>query len=226
MKGNLVNRKTKVLIAMEIRQFFLHQRSLHFIPLSLIGVLLVLWPYFSSPFVPVFIVLFAGLEPQFSNILFRTPLELESLSVLPLGWEKIARAKNIAAVILVCIVAPILAATLMYFSPSVLTLDDVKGATLYLSTVLLPLIHVGNLRSVQHPRRKTGWQFDDLAGSVELLINLGVLSIPYALFVEVLNVPALCIPYFAASIMFWWRYSIPKTAQLIETERITVCLTV
>ena len=115
MKENLVNRKMRVLIAMEIRQFFLHQRSLHFIPLSMIGVLLVLWPYFSSPSVPVFIVLFAGLEPQFNNILFRTPLELESLSVLPLGWEKIARAKNIAAVVLVCIVAPILAATLMYF---------------------------------------------------------------------------------------------------------------
>lgn len=226
MKDNLINRQMRVLIAMEVRQFFQHPRSLHFIPLTLVGILLVLWPYFTSSFVPILIVLFAGLEPQFNNILFRTPLELESLTVLPLRWEDVARAKNIAAVVLVCTVAPILAATLMYFSPSVLTPNDVKDATLYISTVLFPLIHVGNLRSVQHPRRKTGWQFDDLAGSVEMLINLAMLSIPYALFVEVLNTPALCIVYFVASIVFWWRYSIPKTAQLIETEKIDICLTV
>lgn len=190
------------------------------------GVLLVLWPYFSSPFGAVFIVLFAGLEPQFANIFFRTHHELELLSLLPMGWQRIVKAKNLATILVLFIMVPIVCATLLYFSPSHLSLDQAGAAILYLSTILFPIIHVGNMRSVQHPRRESGWQIDDLAGMVELLISIGILSIPYLVVVEVFEIPALCLVYFAATVVFWWRYSMKKTAELLESRKMEICLTV
>jgi hypothetical protein len=213
-----------MLIATEIRQFFLHRRSLHFIPLAMAGVILILWPYFTSPFVSVMIVLFAGLEPQFNNILFRTPLEFEALSILPIEWQHIVKAKNLATVLLVVVMFPIVAAALLYFSPSPLTLERTSEAGLYLLTVVIPLVHVGNSRSVRNPRRESGWQLDDVAGIVEMLVSMAILSIPYVVFVEVIDVTALCVVYFVATAVFWWRYSIRKTAELAEFRKMDICL--
>ena len=213
------------LLRMEIRQFMSPPRILHFVPLAVTGVMMVLWPYFGSPFVPAFIVLFSGLETQINNILFRTPLELESLSIFPIEWQHVVKAKNVATILLLLVMFPIVAATLVYFAPTTPTYEQAGGAALYITTIIFPVMHIGNMRSVQHPRRNVGWQIDDLAGVVELLISMGILSIPYFLFAEVLRVPALCLGYFAATAIFWWRYSIPKTANLIEARRTDQCLT-
>lgn len=224
MNIGAINHQERVLIATEIRQFFLHPRSLHFIPLTVAGILLVFWPYVSSPFVAVLVVVLSGLEPQFNNILFRTPHELESLTVLPIAWQQVIRAKNFATLVLVIVIFPVVAATILYFSPTPATLVGLSSTVLYTITVLFPLIHIGNVRSVQHPRRATGWQFDDIAGIVELLISTAILSIPFLIFVNALNTPALCVVYSIGTIIFWWRYSIRKTEELIETQGTEICL--
>jgi len=226
LKRSMLDRQERILMATEIKHFFVHPRCLHFVPLMLAGVMLVLWPYFSSPFAAVFVVLFAGLEPQFANIFFHTPHELESLSFLPMDWHRIVKAKDLSTILVLFIMLPIVCATLLYFSPSPLSLDQAEAAALYLFTILFPLIHIGNMRSVQHPRRKTGWQTDDLAGSVELLISMGILSIPYLVFDEAMEMPALCIVYAVATMVFWWRYSIRKTAELLDSRKIEICLKV
>jgi hypothetical protein len=174
----------------------------------------------------VLIALFAGLEPQFNNILFRTPLEFEALSILPIEWQRIVKAKNLATMLLVVVMFPIVAATLLYFSPSPVTLERTGEAGLYILAVVFPLMHVGNVRSVRHPRRESGWQIDDVAGMVELLISMAILSIPYLIFVEAMETPLLCIVYFIATAVFWWRYSIRKTAELIESRKTEICLNV
>jgi len=114
----------------------------------------------------------------------------------------------------------------LYFSPSPITLKRTSEAGLYILTVIFPLMHVGNTRSVQNPRRGCGWQIDDVAGMVELLISLAILSIPFLIFVEAMETPALCIVYFVATVVFWWRYSIRKTAELIESRKPEICLNV
>ncbi|MEK9137013.1 MAG: hypothetical protein AAB393_07815, partial [Bacteroidota bacterium] len=100
MNTTLLNHRERLLIRMEIRQFFLHPRSLHFVPLTLAGVMLVLWSHLASPFIAVIVVVFAGLEPQFNNILFRTPLELESLIMFPTERKNVEKAKNVATILL------------------------------------------------------------------------------------------------------------------------------
>jgi hypothetical protein len=188
------------------------------------GVFLVLWPHFTSPFVSVMIVLFAGLEPQFNNILFRTPLEFEALTILPIEWHRVVKAKNLATMFLVVIMFPIVAATVLYFSPLPTSLERASEAALYILTVIFPFIHIGNVRSVQHPRRESGWQIDDVAGIVELLISMAILSIPFLIIVEGMETPALCIVYCIATMVFWRRYSIRKTVELIESRKTEICL--
>jgi hypothetical protein len=216
--------RERLLISTEIRQFFVHRRSKHFIPLIIVGIFLAQWPYWGSPLAVVILVVAAGLEPQFNNNVFRTPSELESLSVLPLPWSKVVRAKNIAAILLLLIMLPIVAAVLLYFPAAPVTMDQSLTAAWYLSTVIFPLIHIGNMRSVTNPRRETGWRFDDLVGAVELLVTLAVLSLPFVIIMEILEIPALCLLYFASTIIFWWRHSLAQTARTIEQKRIEICL--
>ena len=213
-----------MIVRMELRQFFAHPRSLHVLPITCAGVFLVLWPYFPSPFVPVVLALFATTEPQFNNILFRTRHELESLSVLPANWERIVRAKNIATILLVAMMFPVVAATILYFSPAIVPVQNVWISALYVLSVIFPLLHVGNLRSIQHPRRVTGWQLDDAAGIVEILLVLAVFSIPFLLFVMAIQAPMLCLAYSLATAGFWWRRSIPTTAALIASRKTELCL--
>jgi uncharacterized membrane protein YbaN (DUF454 family) len=214
-----------MIVGMELKQFFTHPRSLHAVPITLAGVFLVLWPYFPSPFVLVVVALFAAVESQFNNILFRTRNELESLSVLPTHWEKIVKAKNIATMLLVAMMFPVVAATILYFSPSTVPLKEGWASVLYISSVIFPVLHVGNLRSVQHPRRITGWQLDDAAGIVEILMVLAVFSIPFLLFVVAIQAPLLCLAYSSVTAVFWWRRSIPKAAALIASRNTELCLT-
>lgn len=218
------DQQQRALITNEFRQFFLHTRSLHLVPLIFAGVMLVLWPYFSSPFVAVMIVLFAGLEPQFNNILFRSPREVEAMSLLPIDWERVVKAKNIGTLLITATIFPLVAAAVLYFSPKPVTLKLAVDALLWMLTVAFPLIHVGNVRSVQHPRRETGWQVDDLAGAVEFLISLGLLSLPFLIIAGFFETPLPSLLYAAATFIFWGRYSIAKTAELIEKKRIDICL--
>jgi hypothetical protein len=216
--------RERILISTEIRQFFIHRRSRHFIPLILAGIFLAQWPYWGSPLAVVILVTAAGLEPQFNNILFRTPSELESLSVLPLSWTSVVKAKNIAAIVLLSIMLPIVAAVVLYFPATPVTPGQTVTAVWYILTIIFPLIHIGNLRSVANPRRESGWRFDDVSGAVELLLTLAVLSLPFAIIIEVLAMPSLCLLYFAATFIFWWRHSLVHTARLIENKRIEICL--
>lgn len=224
MNLRFVDPRERLLISTEIRQFFVHRRSRHFIPLILVGIFLAQWPYWGSPLAAVILVVAAGLEPQFNNILFRTPSELESLSVLPLPWNKVVRAKNVAAILLLLTMLPIVAAVLLYFPATHVTMGQTLTAAWYLATVTFPLLHIGNMRSVSSPRRESGWRVDDVVGMVELLVTLAVLSLPFVIMMELLEIPALCLPYFVFSIVFWWRYSLSKTARMIEQKRIAICL--
>ncbi len=212
----------RMMVTLQIRQFFLHRRSKHIVPLLLAGVVLAMWRYWASPFIVIVMVAFSGLEPQFSNMLFRTPHELESLAILPVRWKDVVTAKNIAALILLALVITLTSATILYFTPTPTPLQDYWTATLYFLTVALPVTHLGNRRSVRYPRRITGWQYNDLIGIVEMLINVVVLSIPFLVLVDM---PLLCLVYSFGTILFWWFHSIPHTVGLIEKRKAAICLT-
>jgi hypothetical protein len=213
-----------ILFKMEVKGLFLHPRGIHLIGLGLGGVFLSAWVYpVASPFLPVALTVFTGLEPQFNNILFRSPREFESLSVFPLSWKRVVLVKNVAAIVLAIVCLVIASMFLLYFSPAVPTGRDFFYAILYVATVIFPLLHLGNVNSARHPRRECGLRTADLFEALWQLVLLGLVSIPFFIFAELLELPLLCLLYSAAAAAFWYRDSIRRTAMLIEREQTALC---
>ena len=205
----------------ELRQIFSHLRGLHFVPLIFLGVFLIIWMYqAASPFTSVFIVVFGGLELQFNNIWFRTTRELDALVVLPTDWRRMVVLKNLATITLSVLAAILIAMTLEYFHPRNITTHEAARAFLCFSTIIFPLLCLGNARSCQMPRRGTGWYVQDFFEACWMLVGLCIVSLPYFFFAGVLEQPGFSLLYGMASALYWYRVSVPKTARHVQNEKI------
>lgn len=208
----------------EIREFFRHVRRLHFIPLLILGVFFVSWIYpVGSPGMAIVIIVIGGLELQFNNILFRTSNEWEVMSMFPIAWKNVVLAKNLATIVLFFILFILCAMALFYFLPANIKTEHLVDVGVYLWTVIFPLLIIGNTQSVRRPRRTSGLQLNDLMEIFWMLSNLGVVSIPFIIFTTVAYRPALSVVYGMATILYWYRISIPRTSVRIEKEHITLC---
>lgn len=211
------------LLTTELRQFMIAPRSLHLVPLLGAGILAVSWQFPPPPLLTAVIAGFAALEPQFDSILFRTPLEFQAMSLLPVNQEHIIRAKNLATIILAVCTAVIAASVFVFFSNTPVLWSDAGRAALLFLSLAFPLLHSGNRRSLQVPRRTTGWQTDDLIEGVGFLVTMAVLSLPYLLLVAALEQPLLCLLYTVIAAAYWWKRSIPATADDIDRQRVALC---
>ena len=222
--NSLFSAREQLLLKSEIKMYFLQRRALHFVPLLIGGVFLMAWIYpVGSPFLPVIIVVILGLELQFNNIFFRTPQELEAMSLLPIAWERIVLVKNVATISLTVMCLLLTTLTLLYFSPDVISVESVWDAVCYVSTVLFPLLHFGNEQSVQRPRRESGLLLADVIEATWMAINLFLVSIPAYVFIEGLRMPELCLAYGFLTAFYWYRVSIRKTAVHIGKESAAIC---
>ena len=213
----------RTLFAVEVRRFFSSSWNLRLAVLAVPATWLALWEHMPSPFVPIFAALFIGLEPQYCNIFFRAPNEFEALSVFPLPWTHIILAKNLSTILITLICLPILSVVVLYFCPDLTPADHFWKAGLYLASVIFPLLHAGNLQSLQRPRRHLGWRMDDLGGSFLMAGIVLVFSIPYLLLVEAAGVPLFCILYAGAGAYFWLHRSVKDVASRVNDERSILC---
>jgi hypothetical protein len=219
-----MSQKGWTVITWELRVFFLDVRNLVFFPLAVLAVLLSLWPYIGSPFVMVFLAVFVGMERQFTNIFFRSPREFEAMLLLPLDWREVVLAKNLATMLLALVVTILISLVVLYFSPAIPSWEEVGLAAVYFLTVLFPMIHLGNLRSLQFPRRGTHWDYDDLAGAVMMVIRLVMLSVPYGVFGGLIGSTALCIIYAVVVALLWQVFLVPRIAQHVLQQKASICL--
>ncbi len=187
-------------------------RAAVLLPLS---ILLAVWRYSGSPLIPAIGSALAMLEPRFNNFLFTSPLEGEALSLFPSHWRTVVAAKNSATAVLLFLLVPLLGIPISFFG-STANGNDWPAGGLYLVTVLFPLLHFGNLHSLQHPRRRVGWSLGDLADVVLFLITAGIASIPFAVFSMFDFMPLWCALYAAGGAWLWWRVSLPRAEHLLE----------
>ena len=212
-----------LILRMEIRRFCSSTKSLAFIPLTFLAIAASFSPQLPTPFIPVFGVVFAGLESQYNNILFRTPNEFQAFSLFPVKWKPVVLAKNLAAVLITLLVCCAVAIPTLYFSPVVVTPHDVTQALLYLLTVVFPLLHAGNLRSVQHPRPEAGLGTDDIAECGVTVVIAGIASIPYLVIIALPYSSLLCLMYAAVLSAYWFGVSVPATAATIGKGQQRLC---
>jgi hypothetical protein len=209
----------------EVRRFANNPANLKLFLLLPPAVILSLWPYTGSPFVSVFLLTFATLEPQFNNIFFRSEREFEALVVLPVDWATVILAKNLATITLTIAVAACAGGVLGYFSPLPMGPGGWREAFLYMLSVIFPLLMLGNLHSVQHPRRKVGLGLGDVAEALLMLLGMAVCSIPF-LALRGTEHPALYLLIYSALSAGLWRWgSIPRSAAAVRRERIRLCQT-
>lgn len=217
----LITKSEKTIIRAEIHQFPMHRRALHALPLLTLGIFAVVWEHAPSVYFLVAVFTFTALEPQFNNILFRTPLELDALGVFPYPWRQILRAKNIATIILAGLFFAIATVILNYFSPRTTSAEQLVRGIVYFASLLFPLLQLGNIRSFQQPRRATGWQVDDLAECVGTLVAVMLCSIPYLLLVVWMDSLPLAVAYCIGTALVWHR-SLETTACAIEEHYFTI----
>lgn len=189
------------------------------------GVLAVSWRFPPPPLLTAVVTGFAAVEPRFNTMLFRDPRELEAMGLLPAPQSAVVLAKNLAALVLSLCAALGAAAVLMFFSDQSVSAGDVADAALCWASLVFPLLHAGNRRSLQYPRRISGWRTDDLFEGIGFgfMLTLAVFSLPYLALVVWLAMPALCLLSAALTAALWaWR-SVPDTARRIERERAALC---
>lgn len=214
-----------ILLRMELRQAFAAKRIPLFALLALVGILLLVQEGELPPLIILLVVTLGGMESQFTNIFFRSPHELEALSIFPLRWSRIVLIKNVAALIVTMIVWTMMAMATLYFSPKHIRLADLGNALLCASTIVFPLLQIGNIESLQAPRRNAAWKIDDLVQAAGMMLFVVILFLPYMILVPLLSLHALCIVYAILSAVHWYWRSIPTTAARVERDLHRLCAT-
>ncbi|MBX2992503.1 MAG: hypothetical protein KF749_15225 [Bacteroidetes bacterium] len=217
--------REKLIFVMELRQCFSAKRIPVFVLLMLAAIFLVVQESEVSPLVVVFLTVFAILEWQFNNILFRSPHELEALSLFPVSWRRIVLVKNLATILLTGIVTILVSITVLYFSPKPFDIRHIHESFLYASTIIFPLLHVGNTESLRSPRKSGRWHIDDLVQAVGMLLFVVVLSLPYIVLTVIVRLPILNVLYATGMAWYWYRYSLPNIALKIEQQKTLLCTT-
>ncbi len=215
----------RALFKMELRQAFSARRIPPLACLALLAVFVIVQQSELPPTFVIVLVVLAGLESQYTTILFRTPNDLEALSMFPLEWRRVVLIKNVATLIATALVCMMIAMATLYFSPKHLRLADLGNAMLYGSTIIFPLLHIGNIESLHSPRRTSSWGTDDLVQAGGMLLFVLVLSLPYLLLVSLLDLPLACIAYVALTAMHWYTRSVPMTAARIRQQLPQLCAT-
>jgi hypothetical protein len=184
------------------------------------SILFVVWEYSGSPLVPAIGSALTILEPRLNNFLYTSPREGEALSLLPSRWRSVVAAKNIASALLLFLLLFLLGIPIGFFALHPAGAKLWGEAALCLLTILFPLLHLGNLHSLQHPRREAGWSLGDLAEVVLLLLTAGVAVIPYAILSSLPHSTLWCLMFAGAGALFWWGVSLPQAEKLLRTGRV------
>jgi len=222
-----MNRQITVLLQMEVKELFAQQRIFHFLPLLVAGMFFISWIYHvGSPLAPIIVIVVAGLEPQFNNILFRSPNELQALGVFPCQWRDVIFAKNLAALLLFILFLFLTSMNLLYFSPETITAGHLESGVLYILTVVFPLLHTGNTQSLRRPRMHSGLLLEDLVQAIWMCVNLLLLSVPFFVLSLFPYMWISCLVYCALSGFVWYEFSLKRSAAILSEQFQELCLRV
>jgi hypothetical protein len=198
-----------MIYTMDLRRCFGPRHLPTYAVMTAAGVLLVVQRGDLSPCISAMIVTLSALEFQFNNLLYRSPSELEALTLLPVSWKEVILAKNLATITAVLALSIVTTVCLLFFSPRSPDVAQYLDALLFVWTVIFPLLCLGNLRSAEEPRTGGG---NGLILAAGMVLVVCVCAIPYVILRTFAGSPLACVIEGAACGWFWLRRSIPSTA--------------
>ncbi len=209
-------KQERLVFAMDLRRCFAAARIPVLSMLACAGVLLVVQRSDLPPLVAVCIIALSGLDGQFNNIFYRSHSELEALSLFPISWRGIVVAKNCATICAALLLSVLMSLAILYFSPRQPDGAQFLGASLFVWTVVFPLLIIGNLRSVQEPRKETAGTGDALIQAAGMAVLVLVCSFPYIILYTLTDDIPVTIAYGAFMAIVWLIRSVPRTAVRAE----------
>ena len=208
--------RERTIFGMDFRRSFSAPRVPVFAVLACSGILLVVQRGGFPPLVAVWIVTLSALDVQFNNLFYRSASELEALTLLPVSWRGVVTAKNFATLGAAVVLGGAMSMVILYFSPRQPDAVQFGAGMLYAWTLVFPLLIIGNLRSVQEPKKGALRTADALIQSSGMFLLVVACSLPYVILYTVADSAAATIVYGGVAVYFWYRRSIPRTAARAE----------
>jgi hypothetical protein len=206
-------RREELIARADLRHCFSLRRVPVFAALAAAGILLIVQRGDLPPLIVVCATALCALERQFNAIFSRTPGELSALTLLPVDWEGVVIAKNLATLAALPATALALASVMLYFSPRPADLAGAVDALEYVWSLFFTLLVIGNLRSSQDPRPAPGEIRNAFIQAGGMILILIVCSLPYIFFHVLGGNSAGAILTGLAGGIYWFRHSIPATAR-------------
>jgi ABC-type transport system involved in cytochrome c biogenesis permease component len=197
----------------DFRVCFSLRRLPVYVAFAAAGVMLVVQRGELPPVIVVCAAVLCSLERQFNAIFSRTGGELAALTLLPVDWEGVVLAKNLATLAAVPVTGICMGSVMLYFSPRSIDLPQWADAAEYLWSVMFLLVVIGNLRSSQDPHPLAHGTRDALIQAGGMVIVLLVCSLPYIIFHVLGGNSAGALLTGCAAGTYWLRRSIPGTAR-------------
>jgi hypothetical protein len=212
--------KTLALVAYDLKFSAREFRPLRFIAIA-VAVIIFMWSY-SVRFHPLFyafVLGFLSLEGLYMNAFFRLPNELERMMLFPISWHRIIIAKAISTLVLT---APFLLLSGVLISYAAVGLPPLRilwdGLLLFLSASF-SMVSLGQILSIQYPRRKLFFNFDEAPYFLFQLVALAISCLPYLVLKVGFESDIACLLFAVLSGVVWYFVVVPRLANQMQREQ-------
>ncbi|MGA9365773.1 MAG: hypothetical protein WBW16_15535 [Bacteroidota bacterium] len=213
-------KKTLELVAYDLKFLAGEFHTLRFIVIA-VAVIIFMWSYpvHFHPLVYAFVLGFAALEGGYMNAFFRLPNELERMILFPISWQRVIIAKAISTLLLTVPVLLISAVLVCYAAVGLPTIQILWDGMLLLMSASLSMVSLGHILSIQYPRRKVFFNFDEAPYFLFQTLALAVSSLPWLILKVRLESDIACLLYTALSGVVWYFVVVPRLANRLQREQ-------
>jgi hypothetical protein len=213
-------KKTLKLVAYDLRFLAGEFQPLRFIVIAVV-VVVFMWSYpvRFHPLFYTFVLGFAALEGEYMNAFFRLPNEFERMILFPVSWQKIIVAKAISTVVLT---VPFLLMSGILVSYAAVGLPPIQilwDGSLLLMSVSFSMVSLGHILSIQYPRRKVLFNFDEAPYFLFQVVALAVACLPYLILKVGFKSDIACLLYAVLSGFVWYFIVVPRLANRMQREQ-------
>ena len=213
-------KKILKLVAYDLKFLAGEFHTLRFIVIA-IAVIIFMWSYpvRFHPLFYIFVLGFAVLEAGYMNAFFRLPNELERMMLFPISWRRIIMAKAISTLV---ITAPFLLLSGVLISYAAVGLPRIQilwDGLLLLLSASFSMVSLGHILSIQYPRRKVFFNFDEAPYFLFQILALAVSCLPWLILKVRLESDIACLLYTALSGVVWYFVIVPRLANRLQREQ-------
>jgi hypothetical protein len=213
-------KKTLRLVAYDLKFLAGEFHPLPFIVIA-VAVIIIMWSYpvRFHPLFYTFVLGFAAIEGTYMNAFFRLPNELERMILFPISWHRIIIAKAISTLVLT---APFLLLSGILVSYAAVGLPPAQilwnGLLLFLSASF-SMVSLGHILSIQYPRRKVFFNFDEAPYFLFQILALAISCLPYLILKVGFESDIACLLYSVLSGFVWYFVVVPRLADRVQLEQ-------